>query len=570
MTSIVLRPRRSPAAAPMQRARDLHGQGRLAEAEQIYSVVLADHPGHAEAMHLLGLLRHQQGRHVEALRLIAAALNANPRWPDALSNLGLVLDALQRHEQALKVFDEALALKSDHVDAFSNRALTLATLGRTADAIASWGRALAIDSNHAQALHGRGNALLRLKRPAEALADYDRFLTIRSGNPDVFNNRGSALCDLGRLEEALDSYDRALALDPSLPEVLINKGHVLADLHRFDGALAAYASAASLDGKRAEARFCESLVRLRLGQFGDGWRAYEWRWKQSSWGEQARNFTAPLWLGGESLKGKVILLHAEQGLGDTLQFVRYVELVAPLETTILLEVQAPLVPLLSGLDGVARTFTRGEPLPSFDRHCPLMSLPVAFSTGLDAIPAQSPYLHAPPERVTKWRDRLGEKRRPRVGFAWAGSPVHEHDRTRSIPLERFAALLSAPGIEFVSVQKDFSAGEAALLSGLANVSPLGREFADFADAAAVISQLDLVVSVDTSVVHLAGALGIPVWVLVSFSPDFRWLLGREDSPWYPSARLWRQPRYGDWDSVLTRVRGALEAFPSAGARADPG
>jgi len=537
----------------------MHGQGRLVEAEQIYSAILAQDPSQFDALHLLGLLRHQQGREVEALRLIAAALNANPNSPDALSNLGLVFDTLKRHQDALEIFDQALALMSDHANALSNRALTLVALGRIDEALDSWGRALAADPGHAEALHGRGNTLYKLKRFDKALADYEGFLTIKPGNPDVFNNRGSALSALGRQEEAIASYDRALVLDRRLPEVLINKAHVFAEMHRFDAALSTYAEAAQLESRRAEAKFCQSLVRLRLGQFADGWREYEWRWKQTSWGERARDFTVPLWLGGEPLADKTILLHAEQGFGDTLQFVRYVPLVAQLGATTFLEVQAPLLPLLSNLAGVERTFVRGEPLPSFDRHCPLMSLPLAFGTALHSIPAEIPYLSAPAERLTKWHARINDRRCLRVGIVWAGSSVHEHDHTRSMPLESFASFLSLPGIDFVSIQKDVTPSDTALLRQHDNVTLLGDELEDFADTAAVITLLDLVISVDTSVVHLAGALGKPVWVLLSFLTDFRWLLDRDDSPWYPTARLYRQPRFGDWDSVLARVSKDLAA-----------
>jgi tetratricopeptide (TPR) repeat protein len=551
------KPPSGPGAVDIHNARALHAEGRLTEAEQIYSAILADDPGHFDGLHLLGLLRHQQGREVDALRLIAAALNANPNSPDALSNFGLVFDALQRHQEALALFDKALALKHDHANALNNRAVTLESLGRPDEALAGWADALAVDPNHAEALHGRGNALCKLKRFAEALLDFDRFLAIKPGIPDILNNRGSCLAALGRLDEAIQSYDRALALDPRLPEIHINKGHVLVHLHRFGVALASYADAAAIGPKHAEARFCESLVRLRLGQFQEGWRDYEWRWRQASWGEQRRDFAAPLWLGQEPLAGKTILLHAEQGFGDTLQFVRYVALVARLGATVLLEVQPPLTSLVSRMDGVARVLARGGPLPPFDLHCPLMSLPLAFRTAAGSIPADIPYIPAPVDRMPDWQGRLGEKRCLRIGFAWSGSPVHEHDRARSMRLEQFASLLPIPGIEFVSIQKELGPDDAAILGRHGNVRPIGSALGDFADTAAVISLLDLVVAVDTSVVHLAGALGRPVWALLPFSPDFRWLLEREDSPWYPTARLFRQPRFGDWESVLAHVRDEL-------------
>jgi glutathione S-transferase len=278
---------------------------------------------------------------------------------------------------------------------------------------------------------------------------------------------------------------------------------------------------------------------------------------------QRRNFTEPLWLGREPLAGRTILLHAEQGFGDTLQFVRYAKRVSDLGATVLLEVQAPLKRLLSDIEGIAQVLARGEPLPRFDLHCPLMSLPLAFGTALSTIPADIPYLRAPADRVARWHARLGERRSLRVGIAWAGISLHKNNHQRSIALARFAALLAASGIEFVNIQKDITPADAAALRGHANLIQIGDELRDFADTAAVISLLDLVVSADTSVVHLAGALGRPVWVLLPFSPDFRWLLGREDSPWYPTARLFRQPRFGDWESVLARVRDELERLAAA-------
>ena len=559
-----VRLRPQPSAAPdIPQAIALHRQGRLGEAEQIYSAVLAKDPGQFDALHLLGLARHQQGRAVEALRLIGAALQARPDSPDAMSNYGLALDALERHEEALASFDRAIALNRDHANAHNNRGLTLAALGRGAEALASWDRALAADPGHVEALHNRGNALYNLKHHAAALADYDRFLAVQPDNLDVLNNRGGSFAALGRLAEALESYGRAIAIDPNRPELLINKAHVLADLHQFDQSLATYAQAAALEGKRAEAQWAASLVRLRLGQLAQGWQDYEWRWQQASWEPQRRDFAQPLWLGNEPLAGRTVLLHAEQGYGDTIQFVRYAKLVAGRGATVLLEVQPPLKALAGNIDGVSQIFARGEALPAFDRHCPLMSLPLAFGTLLDTVPADIPYLQAPADRLAEWQDRLGARASLRVGIVWGGSPVHKNDHNRSIAFARFASLLSVPDIELVSIQKELSPADASALRGHRNVIHLGPELRDFADTAAVISLLDLVISADTSVVHLAGALGKPVWVLLPFSPDFRWLLAREDSPWYPSARLFRQPRFGDWESVLDRVRLELEFLTRA-------
>jgi tetratricopeptide (TPR) repeat protein len=535
----------------------LHRQGRLTEAQQIYASILAENPGQVDALHLLGLARHQQGDAVEALRLIGAALRAKPDSADALSNYGLVLDALKRHEEALASFDRALALDRRHANALNNRGLTLAALGRGSEALLSWEEVLAANPNHLDALQNRGNALRNLKRHEAALVDYDRFLALRPDSVDVLNARGGSLAALGRLAEALDSYDRAIAIDPRRPELLINKANVLAECHEFKRSLAAYEQAATMEGRRAEACWYASLVRLRLGEFAQGWQEYEWRWRQASWQPQRRQFAAPLWLGLEPLAGRTILLHAEQGYGDTLQFVRYAREVAALGATVLLEVQPPLKPLLADFAGVAQVFERGEPLPWFEWHCPLMSLPLAFDTLLDTIPRSTPYLQAPAARLREWRGRLGAPKALRVGMVWSGSPLHKNDHNRSVDLARLIAPLSVPAVELVSLQCEPSLADAAVLARHGNILQIGPELRDFADTAAVVSLMDVVVSVDTSVVHLAGALGKPVWVLLPFTPDFRWLLDREDSSWYPTARLFRQPRRGDWESVLARVRVQL-------------
>jgi tetratricopeptide (TPR) repeat protein len=556
-------PRQAPADRPdIQQAIDLHRSGHLYEAAQAYSEILACEPGHFDALHLLGLVRHQQGDPIEGLRWVAAALKVNATSADALSNYGLILDILKRHQEALECFEKALLLQCDHVNTLNNRGLSLLALGRNAEALASWDRALATDPDHVDASRNRGNALRSCKQFAAALASYERVLALQPDNLDVLNNCGSTLADLGRFEEAIACFDRALAISPHQPELLINKGNVLVDLHRFEEALSCYGAA--IGGSRhAEAKWRESLVRLRLGQFDRGWRDYEWRWQQASWASQRRNFAAPQWSGNEPLAGKTIMLHAEQGFGDTLQFVRYAKHVAELGPTVLLEVQPPLIPLLSGLAGVTSILPRGETLPAFDFHCPLMSLPLALRTTADTIPADIPYLRAPGDRIAIWRERLGVKRRLRVGICWAGNPAHQKDSARSIALSRLRPLVSAAGIEFVSLQRDLAPPDAAVLRSHRDIVHVGSDLRDFADTAAVISLLDLVVSVDTSIAHLAGALGRPVWVLLPFSSDFRWLVGREDSPWYPTARLFRQPRSDDWESVLASVQADLCGLAAA-------
>jgi hypothetical protein len=363
----------------------------------------------------------------------------------------------------------------------------------------------------------------------------------------------------------------------SAAELYVNKGTALRALIRDDEALASFAAAVRPDC--AEAHWNAALIRLRRGDFATGWRDYEWRWRKADWAGRRRSFSAPLWRGDEPIAGKTMLLHAEQGLGDTIQFVRYAPRVAERGTTVVLECAPQLKGLLQGLDGIAHVIATGEALPPFDLHCPLLSLPLAFRTELATVPSAVPYIRPPAEGAAKWRGRLPSNGRPCVGLCWAGSNAHLNDRNRSIALDRFAKIFTVGGVDFVSLQKDASAADAAILSAH-NVALPAVQFADFADTAAVVGMLDLVISVDTSVAHLAGAMGKPVALLLPFSPDWRWMLDRADSPWYPTMRLFRQATLGAWDGVIARVCDALaevvsrprivpEIPPEIGWRATP-
>jgi hypothetical protein len=333
---------------------------------------------------------------------------------------------------------------------------------------------------------------------------------------------------------------------------------VLRELGRPAEAIAAYDLALAADTSNAEAHFNQSICRLLTGDFTRGWRQYEWRAKAKGT-DGPRSYPQPLWLGESPLAGRRILLHSEQGLGDALQFCRYAPLAAARGADVYLQVRDPLFPLLQRLRGVRKLIREGDPLPEFDVHCPLLSLPLAFGTTVDTVPANVPYIEADPSRVEQWRERLGTSRGPRVGLVWSGNPGHRNDRNRSIPLGEWRELLAVP-VEFVSLQKDLLPADLNVLAEVPALRHFGDNLADFADTAALISLLDLVVSVDTSVAHLAGAMGKATWVLLPFAPDFRWMVGRDDSPWYPTVRLFRQPTIGDWQSVTERVAASLAAL----------
>ena len=476
-----------------------------------------------------------------------------------MSSRGLVLCELERYEEALTSCDKALAIKPDYAEALGNRGLALQELKRYNEALATYDKALAIRADFAQVLTNRGVTLKELGRFDEALASYDRALAINPDSAEALSNRGSALRELKRYDEALADYAETLAIKPDYAEALSNRANALQELHRYDEALANYDKALAIKPDFASAQFNQSLCRLLVGDFENGWRQHEWRWKSKDFFSPKRDFPQPIWLGKEDIGGKTILLHAEQGLGDTIQFARYTQAVAQKGARVILEVDSPLRSLMSDLSGVHQVLSRGEPLPKFDFHCPLLSLPLAFNTRLQTIPAHIPYLRAPERAVEKWEGRLGRTNLPRVGLVWSGRAAHRNDRNRSIALSRLATLAS-PDVTLISLQNEVRAKDAEVLSANKQIAHFGPELRDFSDTAALVSLLDLVISVDTSVAHLAGALGKPVWILLPFAPDWRWLVAREDSPWYPTARLFRQPRMDDWDSVIDRVARDLKTY----------
>jgi tetratricopeptide (TPR) repeat protein len=571
---------------------------RPEDAVASYDQALRLRPGCIEALFNRGNALLELKRPEDAAASYDGALQAKPDYVEALFNRGLALRDLGRLDEALDSYEQAARLRPGYAEALFNCGNALLDLKRPEEAAASYGRALELDPGNADTLNNLGNALRDLKRPAEALARYEQALQLRPGLAAALNNRGNALQDLGRQEEALASYEQALQVNPDYVDALYNGGNALLALGRLEEALAcydrglrfqpahanalcnrgnalqglrcreealaSYAQALQINPGLVEAHCNESLCRLTLGDWRGGFAKYEWRWESEACATAKRNFPQPLWLGQESLQGKTILLHPEQGFGDTIQLCRYAKRVAALGATVLLEVQPALKTLLAGVAGASQTFASGEPLPAFDCHCPLMSLPLAFGTRLDTIPAESFYLRADPLRAARWQARLGEKALPRVGLAWSGSALHANDRNRSMPLVQFGKLAAGPA-QFIGLQKELRAIDRLILERRPGIAYHGDGLADFAETAALIANLDLVIAVDTAVAHLAGALGKPVWLLLPFSPDWRWLLGRGDSPWYPSARLFRQAKPGDWDGVIAEVAGALALFCQAAA-----
>ena len=534
-----------------------------------YDQAIVLKPDYAEPHLNRGVVLQELKRRDEALASFDKALALKPEYAEAYLNRGVALQELKRLDEALASYDKALALMPDYAETWNNRGNALKKLKQLDEALASYDKALALKPDYAEALNNRGNVLQELNQLDEALASYDEALALKPDYVEAFTNRGVTLQELQRFDEALASYDKALALKPEYAEALYNRGITLQELRRLDEALASYDKALSVRPDFAEVHWNEALLRLLIGDFSRGWAKYEWRWQVDESTLLQRTFAQPLWLGTDAIAGKTILLHSEQGLGDTIQFCRFTKLLAQRGAKILLQVQPELRSLMLSVDGPASVIAHGDEISPFDYHIPLMSLPLAFKTTLDDIPNLIPYLYAPKDKIKFWYDRLGTCEKPKVGLVWAGNPrkwlpnANRIDRQRSLHFNQLTPLLESTECQFFSLQKGDEAIEQLRHSPLrGRVIDWTAELHDFADTAALIENLDLVIAVDTSVPHLAGALGKPFWLINRYNTCWRWLLDREDSPWYPTARIFRQPIYGEWTSVIDRIASELQIWSS--------
>lgn len=563
--------------------------GQPLEAQLCCQRLLAADPHHAGALHLMGLIAFRDKQYDHALEWTARAIAQDPR-PDYLASLGAILSRQDRHEEALKAFDKAVQLKADdaalwrqlgdallklqrydhallsfqhvlkldpgHQDAAYKSGVLLNDAGRFEEAVACLDVCDRVLPNHAPTLQARARALLNLRKFEQALADNLRANALVPDYADTLNNIGACLQSLGREEEALVWFDRALERLPDSIEILNNKASILGQLQRFEEALALYDHVRARHLNNATTDWNLALLQMLLGDFEAGWAGREARWTILDPSPYPK-FSQPMWLGLEPIDGKIILIHVDEGLGDTIQFIRYVPMVAACGACVILVVERPLASLLSGFPGVSQCLAfSDEPLPAFDMHCPIGTLPMVFGTRLDTIPAETAYLPPPRDaRVQAWNERLGPHDRLRVGLVWSGSRTHKNDHNRSTSLRMLSRILDVDAT-FVSLQKDPRPEDKVEL-GTGNIIDVTAELADFVDTAALVKCLDLVITVDTSVAHLAAALGAPTWILLPWTPDYRWLLGRDDSPWYPSVRLFRQSEARDYADVLDRVRTEL-------------
>lgn len=556
------------AAAHSNLGNGLQAQGKFEEAIAHYEMAVELNPAFPEAWYNLGNSQLAQESLKDAAASYSRALVCNPSLAEAHCNLGNVLQRQEKLEEARSHYESAIRCKPEYADAHYNLANVLSYQGHAEQAVKEYELALHCDSMCFKAHNNLGNVYRSLDRPEDAVRHYRQVPECDPEFTDAYNNLGLALLSLGQHEEAIRSIERTLALKPLMAEAHCNKGAVLHALNRIPEAIAAYRRALELKPGLAKATINLAMIELVLGDFASGWKNYEHRWNDAPLHQRA--FNCPQWK-GEPLNGTRILLHAEQGLGDTLQFLRYVPIVQAAGGQVILEVQDRLMSLAAELPGVVEVVSWGSALPPFDWHCPLLSLPLAFGTTLDTVPANVPYLTVPEASRVKMESLAWPETGLRVGLLWAGNPSFSRDpyRFRSVALELFQPLLQVEGVHWFSLQ----IGEpATALSGTpwaAKVVDLSNQVESMADTAAQIAKMDLVITVDTSVCHLAGALGVPVWVLMPFTPDWRWLQERPDTPWYPTMRLFRQPRPGDWEAVMHDVYAALKARSETPCRRIP-
>lgn len=545
-------------------------KGRIEESIDAFHRALAIRPEYAEAHNNLGVALGRRGRPDESVSHLETALQLKPHYPEACNNLGNTFRSVGRTDEALACYRRALALKADYPEAHNNLGNVLAGKELLSDAVDCYEEALRLNPRYAEAHNNLGNALAQLGRHDEAEICYQKALRHNPDYPEAHNNLGNCLADASRLAEAVACYRQALRIKPDYAEAFNNLGVTLVKQYKHSEAYDCYVNALRLKPDYADAHLNRALAWLQTGNFEQGWKEYEWRWRVRETTRPA--LTVPEW-NGEPLRGRSILLYAEQGLGDTLQFIRYAALVKQRGAVVIFESQPQLVPFLSRCSGIDLILPKGRTLPEFQTHCALLSAPRVLGTTPERVPADVPYLYADPALVAQWRRRLSRIHGFRIGVNWQGNPRYKGDRHRSFPLTEFAALAAVPGVRLISLQKHVGSHQLEEIAEKFEVIALKEPFDSaggaFADTAAVMMNLDLVITSDTSIAHLAGGLGVTTWVPLPWSADWRWMEQRTDSPWYPTMRLFRQTDPGDWSSVFARISEEIRDLSAASQRVAP-
>jgi tetratricopeptide (TPR) repeat protein len=534
-----------------------YSKGNLSQAETLLKEIVHVQPGNTDALYLLAEISYRSGKRDAAVDYLRNALQHDSTNAEASSNLGFILQEKGQFDEAVQCYRKALQINPHLLEAYINLGNVFKEKGQFVDAIRCYQSALQLNPDLPETYGNLGLTFQKAGRPDEAIEYCQKAVEHNPHDANMYYNLGIVFQEKGQLDEAITCYQKALQIDPHDAGIYNNLAFALQENRRPHEAMPYYQKALQLNPDYATAHWNLSLAFLLTGNFREGWKEYEWRWETQYLISSRRQFRQPLW-DGSDIKGRTILLHAEQGFGDTIQFIRYAPLVAERGAQVIVECQKELASLLQSVEGIAKVVVRGEELPEFDVQCPLLSLPLAIDTTLETIPAIVPYMAADAGLTKTWKAKISQDNsKMKIGFAWAGNPGFKQNRYRNMPLELFLPLTQIPDVAFYSLQKGGEAEEAKNPPGGMRLFDYTEDILDFSDTASFIKNLDLIISVDTAIAHLAGALGKPVWTLLPFSPEWRWLLNREDCPWYPTMRLFRQPALGNWEPVIEYVRNEL-------------
>jgi tetratricopeptide (TPR) repeat protein len=546
-----------------------HHAGDLLEAEKIYAAVLQTQPNNSDALHLMGVVRYQRCDFVQAETFFRRAVQINPEYHQAFNNLGLLLTRTGRVREAIDCFERALQLNPHDAGTLNNLGLARAARGDIHAAISTYREAICLKPDYADAYNNLGNALRALGQTDNALRSYEYAVHLKPDYAEAYNNLANILAEKAEVEQAALLYHAALKHNNRYVAALNNLGKISREQHFLEASHEYYRRSIEIDPDESESHWGLANLLLLEGKFEEGWNEYEWRWSLAGCPDRLET-GRPLW-DGSDLAGKTILLYTEQGMGDAIQFLRYAPMVAERNGIVIVQCQRELASLAASVRGVTAVVPRGDPVLPFDVQCPIMSLPRIFGTTLDSIPSIVPYLHPRAAVVKRWQRRMVPYRDSlRVGLVWSGSPTHANDRQRSLHLSAFEPLSDLSDVRLFSLQKGDAGKQAALpIAGMSLVN-WTDDLVDFEETAGFIRTMDLVITVDTAVAHLAGAIGKATWLLLPFAPDWRWLLNEKVSRWYPTMRLYRQATPGSWGPVVSEVMRDLanEAVHVGSVRAE--
>ncbi len=538
----------------LQQSQSFQQAGKFEEAALGFEKLRTIYPNFPPILNSLGTVYLQQGKLKEGCKFLEKSLSIDANQLMVLRNLALALKSQNQLSESVKYFEKILKLDPKSIDAFNNIGINLQALGKHQEAINAFESAVKINPNTADSHNNLGISLLTNNQPSEAALAFQKAISLNPSSPQLYNNLGLALKKLNKIEESIICFNKAIDIDKRYADAYSNRGLSYQALQQTQAALNDYDECTKLDPGHVDNYWNKSLLKILMGDFEDGWILYEWRWKSFA-KKSVRKFNEPLWLGKESIENKKILIYPEQGYGDFIQFCRYIPMIEKLNAEVILEARPALLDLISTTYPHMTIIESGKRLPSFDFQCPIMSLPLAFKTQLDNIPSSAPYLKSDPTKNKKWDTKLGKKTKLRVGLAWSGSIQHPNDHNRNIKLDDLKPILALP-FEFHSLQKEYRVNDLTLIKEF-GIQNHAEKLNNFSDTTALIENLDLVISVDTAVAHLAGALNKTIWIMLPFNPDYRWMLDKDHSPWYASASLFRQKQTNDWHPVVKSITDKL-------------